>query len=65
MGTTQDINRNDLLSQVIRQVSVSEDEAEEPTILKINESFLGFIEITNELDLSLQEEILNSLGNIF
>ena len=39
---------------------MSEEEAGRSTNLKINESFLGFIEITDETGLCLEEEILNS-----
>ena len=40
--TTQDINRKGQLSQIIRYVLISEDEAGSPTTLKISECFLGF-----------------------
>ena len=49
------INRKDQLSQKIRYVSISEDEALRLTNLKIIESFLRFIEITNESGLGLEE----------
>ena len=50
MNTAQDIKRKDQLSEIIRYVSTSYDEAWRPTNLKINESFLGVIEITNEMN---------------
>ena len=39
MDTTQDINRNDQLSQVITHVSISEDEAGRPTNLNLLKAF--------------------------
>ena len=60
MDTTQDINSKDRLGQINRYVPVSENEAGNSTNLKINESFLGFIEVTDETSLSLEAVILNS-----
>ena len=59
MDTTQDINRKDQFSQIIRYVTISKDEEGRPTNLKINECFLGFIEI-DETGLGVEEEVLNS-----
>ena len=53
MDTLQDINRKDQPSQIIRCVSVYEDEARRLSNLKINESFLVFIEVTNQTGLGL------------
>ena len=68
MDTAQDIKRWDQLSQIIRYryVSFSEDATGRHTNLKINESFLEFVEVTNQTGLGLEEEILNSLQeNLF
>lgn len=49
------------MTQIIRYFSISEDEEGRPTNLKINESYLRFVEITDEAGLGLEEEIVNSL----
>ena len=55
MDTTQDIDRNDQLIQTIRCFSISEDEAGRITNLKINGSFIGFIETSDETGLGLEQ----------
>ena len=55
MDTTQEINTKHQLSQIIRHVSISEYEAERPTDLKMNESILGFIEVTDQTGLGVED----------
>ena len=55
MDTTKDINRTYQMSQIIRYVSVSKDEAETPTSLKMNGRFLGFVEIADETGLGFKQ----------
>ena len=49
MDTAQEINREDQVSQIIRYISISENEAGRPTNFKIDENFSGFIEVTHHL----------------
>src|SRR5678816_3844066 len=57
LDTTQDISKSDHLSVVIRYVCINYDEKK----LQINESFLGFIPITNQKTEGLESEVCKFL----
>lgn len=61
MDTTQDITKTDQLSQILRYVSISQDESGRPTKLNINDRFLGFREVIDQTGKSLDEEIINNI----
>jgi len=61
MDTTQDISKIDQLSQVIRYVSIMLEYDGNPKTLQINESFIGFVEILDQLGAGLEESIINCI----
>ena len=65
MDTTQDITKVDQLSEVFRYVTVETVEKEQPTEVKINESFLGFQSVKDQSASGIEKQItglIESLG---
>lgn len=65
LDTTQDISKKDQLSIVVRYVNIIEDQAR-PTCTKIeiNESFLGFIELTEQNSENFETVLINTLEHM-
>ncbi|CAH0563156.1 unnamed protein product [Brassicogethes aeneus] len=61
MDTTQDITKVDQLSKVIRFVEIEKDENNQPTGIKIRESFIGFTQVLDQSAAVLTSDILNAL----
>ncbi|KAG9282427.1 zinc finger MYM-type protein 1-like [Astyanax mexicanus] len=57
MDTTQDLSKVDQLSQVFRYVTVRKDEADNAIAVDINESFLGFQNISDQTAQGLETKI--------
>lgn len=64
LDTTQDIAKKDQLSTIIRYVSIELDENDEPSNIKINESFLGFSKVTDQTAKSLENDVINLLSTL-
>uniref|UniRef100_A0A8D0GJ48 TTF-type domain-containing protein n=1 Tax=Sphenodon punctatus TaxID=8508 RepID=A0A8D0GJ48_SPHPU len=63
MYMTQDTGKRDQLSQVVRYVSIETDRNGKPTEVKINESFLSFVEVEDQSAAGMTHTILNSIEN--
>ncbi len=61
MDTTQDVLKVDQLSQVIRYVTISKDEKDNPLEVKIHESFMGFHAVHDQSASGLEKEIVGLL----
>ena len=59
LDTTQDLSKIDQLSVVFRYISVTENDDNVPKEIKICESFLGFIAVTDCSAAGLKTDILN------
>ncbi|GFQ71165.1 hypothetical protein TNCT_447301 [Trichonephila clavata] len=62
LDTTQDIPKKDQLSIIIRYVTTDVIDSNEPDNIRINETFLGFIEAANQTAKSLESDVLNFLN---
>ena len=61
MDTTQDVTKVDQLSQVFRYVTVSKDENDNAIAVDINESFLGFENVSDQSAEGLEGKILEQI----
>ncbi|GFY58047.1 uncharacterized protein TNIN_482731 [Trichonephila inaurata madagascariensis] len=63
LDTTQNISKKDHLS-IIRYVTTDVNDNNEPDNIRINETFLGFIEAANQTAKSLESDALNFLNTL-
>lgn len=63
IDTTQDISKNDQLSEVYRYIKINKNEKSEPISIEIEEVFLGFSEVTDHTAAGLSSKILQLLKN--
>uniref|UniRef100_H3AFS3 DUF4371 domain-containing protein n=1 Tax=Latimeria chalumnae TaxID=7897 RepID=H3AFS3_LATCH len=61
MDTTQDLSKVDQLSQVFWYVTIEKDEKGNPAKININESFLGFHEVSGQLGANLESDIVKCI----
>ncbi|GFS49106.1 hypothetical protein TNCV_2409811 [Trichonephila clavipes] len=61
-STNKDILKKDQLSIIIRYVITDVNDNNEPDNIRINETFLGFIEAANQTAKSLESDVLNFLN---
>ncbi|GFT55430.1 hypothetical protein TNCV_3606881 [Trichonephila clavipes] len=56
--------KKDQLSIIIRYVTTDANDNNEPDNIRINETFLGFIEAANHAAKSLESDVLNFLNTV-
>jgi len=61
--TTQDIRKQDLMSQIIRYVVIEKNEDNKPIKLRIEESFLGFCLLNDHSASGFSDKILENIKN--
>ncbi|GFR22343.1 hypothetical protein TNCT_494421 [Trichonephila clavata] len=58
------LKKKDQLSIIIRYVTTDVNDNNEPDNIRINETFIGFIEATNQTAKSLESDVLNFLNTL-